>query len=49
MDLAQGLILDVGWIFLIAWGAVLAAVSLAAFGKDILRFVPRATHQPEQH
>jgi len=49
MDLAQGLILDVGWIFLIAWGAVLAAVSLAAFGKDILRFVPRATHLPERH
>lgn len=36
MDIAQVFIFDLGWIFFIAWGTVLAAVSVIAFGRDIL-------------
>jgi hypothetical protein len=36
MDTAQTFILYVEWIFFAAWGMVLAAVSVIAFGKDIL-------------
>jgi hypothetical protein len=27
---------DAGWLFLAAWGAIIVAVSLAAFGRDLL-------------
>ncbi len=36
MDLAQAYIFYAGWIFSIVWGALLAAVSVIAFGRDIL-------------
>jgi hypothetical protein len=36
MDLAQAFIFYAGWFFFTAWGMVLAAVSLIAFGRDIL-------------
>ena len=35
MDLAQAFIFDVGWFFFAAWGMVLAAVSVIAFGRDM--------------
>jgi hypothetical protein len=35
MDLAQAFIFDAGWFFFAAWGMVLAAVSVIAFGRDI--------------
>lgn len=35
MDLAQVFIFDLGWLFFVAWGTVLAAVSVVAFGRDI--------------
>jgi hypothetical protein len=35
MDLAQVFIFDLGWLFFAAWGTVLAAVSVVAFGRDI--------------
>jgi hypothetical protein len=38
MDLAQVFIFDLGWAFFAAWGMVLAAVSLIAFGADIFAF-----------
>jgi hypothetical protein len=34
MDLAQVFIFDLGWIFFVAWGMVLVAVSAIAFGRD---------------
>jgi hypothetical protein len=37
MDVAQVLIFIIGWIFFAAWAAVLAALSVLAFGRDILR------------
>ena len=39
MDMAQVFIFDAGWIFFAAWGMVLAAVSVIAFGRDILPIV----------
>lgn len=35
MDLAQVFIFVAGWIFFAAWGVVLAAVSIIAFGRDL--------------
>jgi hypothetical protein len=43
MDLAQVLIFVVGWIFFAAWGMVLAAVSVIAFGQDI---IPSTANKP---
>lgn len=48
MDLAQVFIFDVGWVFFAAWGMVLAAVSMIAFGQDILAFTKRATVKKER-
>ncbi|MFZ0771747.1 MAG: hypothetical protein WCA49_24040 [Candidatus Sulfotelmatobacter sp.] len=48
MDIAQVFIFDLGWVFFAAWGMVLAAVSAVAFGRDLLPFIPRKTHEPEQ-
>jgi hypothetical protein len=36
MDMIQVFIFDVGWIFFAAWGMALAALSIIAFGRDIL-------------
>jgi hypothetical protein len=36
MDLAQVFIFDLGWLFFAAWATVLAAVSVVAFGRDIM-------------
>ncbi|MFZ1050405.1 MAG: hypothetical protein WBP65_15845 [Candidatus Sulfotelmatobacter sp.] len=49
MDMDQVLIFDVGWLFFTAWGLVLAAVSVIAFGRDILPFLPRLTRESDRH
>lgn len=38
MELAQVFIFDLGWAFFAAWGTVLAAISVVAFGRDIFAF-----------
>jgi len=43
MDSAQNFVLDLGWIFFVAWGMVLAALSVIAFGSDL---VPSADRPP---
>jgi hypothetical protein len=48
MDLAQAFILYAGWIFSVAWGALLAAVSVIAFGRDILPSAERASIEKER-
>jgi hypothetical protein len=48
MDLAQAFIIYAGWIFSIAWGTLLAAVSVIAFGRDILPTSQRATVEKER-
>jgi len=48
MDLAQVFIFDLGWVFFAAWGTVLVAVSLVAFGRDLLPVAHRATVEKEQ-
>jgi hypothetical protein len=47
MDLTQVFIFYVGWIFFAAWGMVLAAVSVIAFGRDILPMAQPATVENE--
>jgi hypothetical protein len=42
MDLAQVFIFELGWVFFAAWGMVLAALSIIAFGQDILPAAHRA-------
>jgi hypothetical protein len=41
LDMAEAFIFDAGWIFFAAWGVVLAAVSVIAFGRDMLSFKQR--------
>jgi hypothetical protein len=48
MDLAQAFIVYAGWIFSIAWGALLAAVSVVAFGRDILPSAQGTTVEKER-
>jgi len=48
MDLAQVFLFIVGWIFVGAWGMVLAAASVIAFGRDILQTAQRATAEKER-
>jgi len=37
MDLAQAFLSVIGWVFFLAWGVVLAAVSVIAFRSDLSR------------
>jgi|HubBroStandDraft_4_1064222.scaffolds.fasta_scaffold01518_10 hypothetical protein len=48
MDMAQAIIFYAGWIFSIGWGALLAAVSVVAFGRDIVPRPQRATVEKER-
>jgi hypothetical protein len=48
IDLAQVFIFDIGWVFFATWGMVLAAVSVVAFGRDILPFAQRAAVEVEK-
>jgi hypothetical protein len=43
MDLAQVFIFDLGWAFFAAWGTALAAVTVIAFGRDIVASSDRET------
>lgn len=42
MDL-QFLVIDLGWVFFVAWGMVLLALGALAFGKDLISY----DHAPE--
>jgi hypothetical protein len=48
MDMVQVLIFDVGWIFFAAWSMALAAFSIIAFGRDILRSEQSAAARKER-
>ncbi len=48
MDTAQVFIFDLGWLFFAAWGTILAAVSVIAFGPDILASATSATSEQMQ-
>jgi hypothetical protein len=45
MDSVQTFVLDLGWIFFAAWGMVLAALSVIAFGPDLVPSTDRKTGQ----
>jgi hypothetical protein len=48
MDLAQAFIFYVGLIFFIAWGTLVVAVSVIAFGRDILPIAHRSAARKER-
>jgi len=47
MDVALTYIFDAGLVFFAAWGLILAAVSVIAFGGDFLPSAQRATGEEE--
>jgi hypothetical protein len=49
MDVDHTLILDLGWIFFAAWGMILAAFTLIAFGGDLLPSRSRSASHPERN
>jgi hypothetical protein len=51
MEMNQAYIIDAGWIFFAGWSLVLLAISLVAFGSDLLTFTKRngnAKRQPQR-
>jgi hypothetical protein len=48
MDMAQAFIFYAEWIFFVGWGALLAAVSVVAFGRDIVPNPQRATAEKQR-
>ena len=48
MDMVEVFIFDVGWVFFAAWGMVLAAISVIAFGRDIRAVTQRTTGERER-
>jgi hypothetical protein len=49
MDLAQVFIFDLGWAFFAAWGTALAAVTVIAFGRDIVASSGKETSSTNGH
>jgi len=47
MDLVQMFILVAEWVFFAAWGMVLTAISIIAFGRDLVPVQPPADSQKE--
>lgn len=48
MDMVEVFIFDIGWIFFAAWGMALIALSVIAFGRDILPVAQPATRGKER-
>jgi hypothetical protein len=48
MELDQVFIFEIGWAFFAAWGIVLAAISVVAFGRDLLPVMRRPAHERER-
>jgi hypothetical protein len=40
MLMSDSYLFDVGWLFFAAWTAIVAVISLAAFGRDLLPSQP---------
>jgi hypothetical protein len=41
MDSAQMFVFDLGWLFFAAWGTILTALGVVAFGHDIVAATDR--------
>jgi hypothetical protein len=46
MTLSDSFLSNAAWLFFAAWSAIVAAVSIAAFGRDLL---PRTAHIDPSH
>jgi hypothetical protein len=44
MDLPQVFIFDAGWVFFAAWGMVVTALCIFAFGRDVMASAPWKRH-----
>lgn len=52
MLMSDSYLFDIGWFFFAAWTAIVAAISLAAFGKDLLHSETPLEHSskaPAEH
>jgi hypothetical protein len=47
MILTDSFLADAGWLFFAAWSAVVAALSIVAFGRDLLPWKARFDSAPE--
>jgi hypothetical protein len=45
MDLVPAFIFNAGWVFFAAWTMALAALSVIAFGRDILAYAAPASSE----
>jgi len=45
--LSESYLLDAGWLFFVAWSVVVGAVSIAAFGRDLIPFRSTIKHVQE--
>jgi len=48
MEMSEVFVFDAGWVFFAAWGLVLAAVSVIAFGRDVLEIGYVETEEQSQ-
>jgi hypothetical protein len=46
MDLAEAYIFELGFVFFATWSIALAALSIIAFGRDIISFAGSKSLQP---
>ncbi len=46
-DMVPAFIFDAGWIFFTAWGMALAAISVIAFGRDVVHSARPGTVKKE--
>ncbi len=49
MDVVQTVIFFASWIFFAGWGAVLTALSVVTFGRDLLPFAEPSTLGKNPH
>jgi hypothetical protein len=45
--MSDSILTDLGSLFFVVWSLVIAAVSIAAFGRDLLSSVARARSEPK--
>lgn len=45
--MSDSILTDLGSLFFVGWSVVIAAVSLAAFGRDLLPSIARTSSEPK--
>lgn len=47
MSFSESFLSNAGWLFFAAWSAIIAAISIAAFGRDLLPWTPHLDAAPK--